>query len=100
MKKYLRITFVLLCLSVFAQAQVKRAKHIILIGCDGFGGYALKDANMPTLKGLMAKGSWTDKARSVLPSSSAVNWASMLMGQGQRSTVTPNGIVKCPKFLL
>lgn len=82
MKKYLRITFVLLCLSVFAQAQVKRAKHIILIGCDGFGGYALKDANMPTLKGLMAKGSWTDKARSVLPSSSAVNWASMLMGAG------------------
>lgn len=82
MKKYLKITFFLLCLSVFAQAQVKKAKHIILIGCDGFGGYALKDANMPNLKALMANGSWTDKARCVLPSSSAVNWASLLMGAG------------------
>ncbi|WP_316801863.1 alkaline phosphatase [Pedobacter nototheniae] len=82
MKKYLKITFCLLCFSVLAQAQVKKAKHIILIGCDGFGGYALKEANMPNLKALMANGSWTDKARCVLPSSSAVNWASLLMGAG------------------
>ncbi|MGN7987916.1 alkaline phosphatase [Pedobacter sp. 22226] len=82
MKKFLKSTFLLLFLSVFVQAQSKKIKHIILIGCDGFGGYALQEANMPNLKALMANGSWTDKARCVLPSSSAVNWASLLMGAG------------------
>ena len=37
---------------------------------------------MPNLKNLMKEGSWSLKARSVLPSSSAVNWASMIMGAG------------------
>jgi predicted AlkP superfamily pyrophosphatase or phosphodiesterase len=82
MKKFLKSTILLLCVAVFAQAQPKKVKHVILIGCDGFGGYALQEANMPNLKALMANGSWTDKARCVLPSSSAVNWASLLMGAG------------------
>ena len=37
---------------------------------------------MPTVKGLMAKGCYTLQKRTVLPSSSAVNWASMFMGAG------------------
>lgn len=82
MKKFLKSTVLLLCLAVVAQAQSKKIEHVILIGCDGFGGYALQEANMPNLKALMANGSWTDKARCVLPSSSAVNWASLLMGAG------------------
>lgn len=81
MKKLIILTHLLF--SVFAlNAQVKQAKHIILIGCDGFGAYALPEADMPNLKKLMETGAWTLKARSVLPSSSAVNWASMLMGAG------------------
>ena len=63
-------------------SQVKKIKHVILIGIDGFGAYAVPDADMPVLKQLMSTGSWSLKARSVLPSSSAVNWASMLMGAG------------------
>ncbi|CAH0183003.1 2,3-bisphosphoglycerate-independent phosphoglycerate mutase [Pedobacter sp. Bi27] len=82
MKRFLKSTLLLLCLCVFAQAQSKKIKHVILIGCDGFGGYALPEANMPNLKALMANGSWTTQARCVLPSSSAVNWASLLMGAG------------------
>ncbi|MBO9672580.1 MAG: alkaline phosphatase [Sphingobacteriaceae bacterium] len=82
MKIFLKTTLLLLCLSVFAQAQLKKAKHLILIGCDGFGGYAIESANMPNLKSLMRNGSWTAEARCVLPSSSAVNWASLLMGAG------------------
>ncbi|MFD1771874.1 alkaline phosphatase [Sphingobacterium suaedae] len=75
--------FVLLMLLLpSAQAQVKKAKHIILIGCDGLGAYAIPQADMPHVKALMSDGAWTLKARSVLPSSSAVNWASMLMGTG------------------
>lgn len=65
-----------------AMAQPSKVKHVILIGCDGFGAYALPGAEMPQLKKLMQGGAWSLTARSVLPSSSAVNWASMLMGAG------------------
>lgn len=82
MKTKLIGAWLLLCISLSSLAQVKKIKHVVLIGCDGFGGYALQEANMPNLKTLMRNGSWTDKARCVLPSSSAVNWASLLMGAG------------------
>nr|WP_121270764.1 alkaline phosphatase [Pedobacter schmidteae] len=82
MKTKLIGAWLLLCISLSSLAQVKKIKHVVLIGCDGFGGYALQEANMPNLKNLMRNGSWTDKARCVLPSSSAVNWASLLMGAG------------------
>lgn len=79
-----KINFVLciLFLSLQLNAQVKKVKHVVLIGCDGFGAYAFPEANMPHLKKIVEGGSWSLKARSVLPSSSAVNWASMLMGAG------------------
>lgn len=73
------IILVLIC-NFYTQAQFKKVKHIVMIGCDGLGAYAIPDAEMPNLKRLMTEGSWSLKARSVLPSSSAVNWASMLMG--------------------
>ena len=57
-------------------------KHVILIGSDGFGAYAFEKAKIPNLRKMMTNGSYTLKARAVLPSSSAVNWASMLMGSG------------------
>ena len=57
-------------------------KHVILIGSDGFGAYAFKKAKVPNLRKLMDEGSYSLQARAVLPSSSAVNWASMIMGSG------------------
>lgn len=58
-------------------------KHVILVGFDGFSAYSLNNgAEMPTLRKLMAEGASTVQNRSVLPSSSAVNWASMFMGAG------------------
>lgn len=63
-------------------AQIKEVKHVLLIGVDGFGAYAIPKAEMPHLKKLIENGSSSLAARSVLPSSSAVNWASMLMGAG------------------
>lgn len=82
MKKILLGALLSLALGLNSQAQSKKIKHVVLIGCDGFGAYALQEAKMPNLKALMSNGSWTDKARCVLPSSSAVNWASLLMGAG------------------
>lgn len=78
-KSVLVLVSLFITLVVYAQQKVK---HVVLIGCDGFGAYALPEADMPNLKNLMKEGSWSLKARSVLPSSSAVNWASMIMGAG------------------
>lgn len=80
------ITIILISNSIFyATAQRSSepfAKHVILIGSDGFGAYAFKKAKIPNLRKMMANGSFSLEARSVLPSSSAVNWASMIMGSG------------------
>lgn len=67
----------------FSQEKSKQiAKHVILIGVDGFGAYAFENAKIPNIRKMMNNGSYSLHARSVLPSSSAVNWASMLMGSG------------------
>ncbi|MBT8301303.1 MAG: alkaline phosphatase, partial [Maribacter sp.] len=64
------------------KAKMPLAKHVILIGSDGFGAYAFKKAKVPNLRLMMRQGAYSLKARAVLPSSSAVNWASMIMGSG------------------
>lgn len=66
----------LISFSTLAQSS-PAVKHVVMVG---FGAYALPKADMPNLKQMMKEGSYTLKNRSVLPSSSAVNWASMLMG--------------------
>jgi predicted AlkP superfamily pyrophosphatase or phosphodiesterase len=58
------------------------AQHVIFIGLDGWGAYSVEKADMPHVKQLMGQGAYTLKKRSVLPASSAVNWASMFMGAG------------------
>lgn len=58
------------------------AKHIILVGADGLGAYAFDKAEMPNIRKMMEGGAYSLSARAVLPSSSAVNWASMIMGSG------------------
>lgn len=60
----------------------KHAKHIILIGSDGFGAYAFQKAKIPNIRKMMKNGCYSLQARAVLPTSSAVNWASMIMGSG------------------
>lgn len=80
-KILLALAFILLCANVSNAAKWK-AKHVVMIGLDGWGAYSVEKANMPNVKKLMADGSYTLKKRSVLPSSSAVNWASMYMGAG------------------
>lgn len=80
-----KFIFVLFFLMIFSDASIAakwKAKHVVLIGLDGWGAYSVEKAEMPNVKRLMAEGSYTLKKRSVLPSSSAVNWASMYMGAG------------------
>lgn len=58
-------------------------QHVILIGFDGLSSHCLNNgADMPTFRRMMAEGASTLENRSILPSSSACNWASMFMGAG------------------
>lgn len=59
-----------------------KAKHVILIALDGWGAYSVPKADIPNIKNMMDNGCYTLHKRSVLPSSSAINWASMFMGAG------------------
>lgn len=63
-------------------AEARRPKHVVFIGLDGWGSYSMSKVDMPNVKALMDMGAWTFKKRSVLPSSSAINWASIFMGVG------------------
>ena len=56
--------------------------HVIFIGLDGWGAYSVENSDMTNTKKMMAEGAWTLKKRTVLPSHSAANWASMFMGVG------------------
>lgn len=57
-----------------------RDVHVLLIGLDGWGSYSMEKAEMTFIREMMIQGCWTLKKRSVLPSCSAPNWASMFMG--------------------
>ena len=81
--KNLLLPLIVLGLSTSAvSAQSKKIKHVVLVGFDGFGAYALPKAEMPNLKKIMQEGTYSTHVRTVLPSSSAVNWASIIMGAG------------------
>ena len=66
------------------QKKAPVAENVIFIGSDGFGAFIVRDnpGVFPNIEKLAARGSSTLEMRSVLPSSSAVNWASHLMGAG------------------
>ena len=66
------------------KCEAQKVGHVILIGSDGFSSAVMRahPGAFPHIESLMSDGSYTLRRRSVLPSSSAVNWASMLMGAG------------------
>lgn len=59
-----------------------KAGHVVMIAFDGWGAYSVPKAEIPNIRQLMSEGCYTLKKRSVLPSSSAINWASMFNGAG------------------
>ena len=66
------------------KCEAQKAKYVVLIGTDGTSSDVVRahPGAFPNIEALMKNGSYTLERRSVLPSSSAVNWASMLMGAG------------------
>jgi predicted AlkP superfamily pyrophosphatase or phosphodiesterase len=68
--------------AISSQGAVKKAEHVVIIGCDGFGSIGFTATNAPVLHKLMREGAYTLHARGVLPTVSSPNWASMIMGAG------------------
>jgi len=60
------------------------AKHVLIIGVDGFGGMYMENATsfLPTFKRLMDSGTWTTRARNQMPTVSAPNWCTVVCGMG------------------
>ncbi|MCF0235075.1 MAG: alkaline phosphatase, partial [Thermoguttaceae bacterium] len=73
-----------LATSQSASAQDSRspigAKHGVWIGSDGFGSHYVNWDELPNLKKMKENGAWTLHMRSVLPSSSAINWETQIAG--------------------
>lgn len=77
MKQIAAILFIL-TQALLSHSQAKT--RVIVLGFDGLGGYAFPNSNTPTINQLTQEGSYTYTARSVVPSVSSPNWASMING--------------------
>ncbi len=78
----------LLCSGLSAQ---DKKIHVVMFGVDGMSPDGLRHANTPNMHRMMKDGAYTLHARSVLPTSSSPNWASMISGAGpDRHGVTSN----------
>lgn len=74
------------------QTTPKGIEHIVIIGIDGMSPNGIQKANTPMMDSMIQNGAATMHARSVLPSSSSPNWASMIMGADtEQHGVTSNG---------
>ncbi len=82
MRKLFALAALAISFFLSVSLSAKSPSHIVFIGLDGWGAYTMPKADMPEVKALMDRGAWTLKKRSVLPSSSAINWASIFMGVG------------------
>lgn len=67
-----------------ARADDGRPAHVLVIGIDGLSLRAMAMQNTPTLNRMIAEGAAPVKARAVMPTMSAPNWATHLMGAGPR----------------
>ena len=84
MKRILVLLTLACCISALNPADAKKkAKHVVLIGIDGWAAEAVRRApaeDLPNIHYLMEHGSWTLAKRSVMPSASSINWTSMFTG--------------------
>ncbi len=66
-------------------------KHVVVIGFDGLSPDGIENAQTPNFDKIISEGASSMQARSVLPSSSSTNWASMIMAAGpEQHGITSN----------
>lgn len=95
MKTIKRSVLLILLLGLLACTSEKENETIVprvlIIGVDGLSADGVKNANTPTLDSLINNGASTLSSRSMIPTSSGPNWASILMGASpERHGVTNN----------
>lgn len=61
-------------------APASGVEHVIVVGVDGMTASSVNRAKTPNMHDIMKSGAYTLHARSVDPSVSSPNWASMIMG--------------------
>ena len=88
MRKFISLSlFILICFTISAQTKVR----VVMFGVDGMSPDGVRNANTPNMHRMMKEGAYTMHDRSVLPTSSSPNWASMISGAGpDRHGVTSN----------
>lgn len=91
--KHLYTIISLFIISLLASCSVAadkapRSKHVILIGIDAMGAYAVQRAPTPILNAMIDNGAASIKARCILSSSSSQNWMSMVSG----ATINLHGV--------
>lgn len=77
MKRTLLLLAAALCLMSCA---TRKAPRMVIIGLDGLGSAYMDTLRIPVMRSLMAEGTYCLHKRSVLPSASAINWASIFNG--------------------
>ncbi|THV61012.1 nucleotide pyrophosphatase [Flagellimonas alvinocaridis] len=90
------LSLALLTVLVFACDKTDKKEfaidHVVVIGVDGMSPDGIRKASTPMLDSMVQNGAATMQARSVLPSSSSPNWASMIMGADtEQHGITSNG---------
>ena len=78
MKRFL--TLIAAALLILGCSVKPAGQRLVIIGLDGLGSAYMDTLKIPVIRGLMAEGSYTLHKRSVLPSASAINWASIFNG--------------------
>lgn len=76
--------FCILCVSCLEKANKfpSGIKHVFVIGIDAMSTQGMETASTPTMDYLIKNGAICRNVRTVIPSSSSSNWASMLAGAG------------------
>ena len=74
--------FIIIVLFSVSCKKSNQSPRVIVLGLDGMRPDAIEGAKTPNLHQLIYDGTSTMKARSLYPTSSGANWASMLLGCG------------------
>jgi len=67
-------------LAACAAPPAEPIEHVVVFGVDGMSPAGLASASTPNIDALVASGASSFTAEAVLPTTSAPNWASMIMG--------------------
>lgn len=100
--KFVNLIFLFFCIipGLYAEKLSKSHPYIVVIGIDGLGAHGIKMSKTPVLNGLMANGSWSLEARTVMPSVSGPAWSSILTGATvERHAIGNNGWIVDQKVL-